>query len=510
MPTPLVAGRLALLLLAASACPLLADEAGWAMRSRVFCDNQSGISFRYPYGYKVPDQYKAELVRVDPELQSAGVISEVLIDGKKVKVLITNEPQSSEPDVRAFSSLASQLPAGSPTELAAIGNRLTGRTLSWKAFDYYQKSNGRPQAAASWAPKELVAMIGDSGKSCGLIVKHGERYSGLVLSGGLSSGDNQAIIDSFEVMAGGKGKLPFQTWREGQGHAGKVLASDGKPVTASGHGPATWKDGWDLETAHYHISTQVSPARLVQYGVYLEALYRAYSGIYEPDSVPPYKMEIHIFNTQEDFMTAAAAHNFPVGQTVGGFFAFIDQSIYAYEESSKWGGDSFSVEHVLAHECSHQFLHMACNGSEHVPTWINEGLAVYFESGIFKNGSFVIQPPRERIARLKEIYDRLHHSIIPLDGYLSNYSHISPDMYGEVYAMTCFWLFGTCDENCKHKDCGLARFRLYWQALKRHENGTKAFESIFMADMEKAKGSHQAAVSAWESAYLYYVKNALK
>jgi hypothetical protein len=135
---------------------------------------------------------------------------------------------------------------------------------------------------------------------------------------------------------------------------------------------------------------------------------------------------------------------------------------------------------------------------------------VYFESGIFKNGTFVIQPPRERIARLKELYDRQHQTLVPLDGYLSNYGHILPDMYGEVYAMTCFWLFGTCEPNCKHKDCGLARFRLYWQALKRHENGTKAFESIFMADMEKAKGSHQAAVSAWESAYMYYVKTALK
>jgi hypothetical protein len=506
MPTPLVAARLALLLLVASAGALLGDDAGWAMRSRVFCDSQNGISFRYPYDYRVPDQYKAELVRADAETVRSGVISEVLINGKPVKMLITDEPQSSEPDVRAFSSLASQLPAGSPTELSAIGNQLTGRTLTWKTFDYYQKSGNRPQAAASWAPKDLVAMIGDSGKSCGLIVKNGERYCGLVLSGGLSSHDNQAIIDSFEVMAGGKGKLPFQTWRDGQGHAGKVMAADGKPITASGHGPAAWKDGWDLETAHYHITTQVSPARLVQYGVYLEALYRAYSGIYEPDSVPPYKLEIHIFNTQEDFMTAAAAHSFPVGQTVGGFFVPTLGSIFAYEESSKWGGDSFSVEHVLAHECSHQFLHMACNGSDHVPTWINEGLAVYFESGIFKNGTFVIQPPRERIARLKEIYDRQHRSIIPLDGYLGNYGHILPDMYGEVYAMTSFWLFGTCAENCKHKDCGLARFRLYWQALKRHENGTKAFESIFMADMEKAQGSHQAAVDAWESAYLHYVK----
>ena len=178
--------------------------------------------------------------------------------------------------------------------------------------------------------------------------------------------------------------------------------------------------------------------------------------------MPPYKLKIHIFNTQEDFMTAAAAHGFPVGQTVGGFFVPTLGSIFAYEESSKWGGDSFSVEHVLAHECSHQFLHVTCNGSDHVPTWINEGLAVYFESGIFKNGTFVIQPPRERIARLKDLYDRMHRPLVPLNAYLGNYGHISPDMYGEVYAMTSYWLFGSCDggdpATCKHKNCGLSPF----------------------------------------------------
>ena len=256
MPTPLVAARLALLLLVACAGALMADDAGWAMRARVFCDSQSGISFRYPYDYRVPDQYKPELLRAESEVARSGVISEVLINGKLEKVFIANQPQPSGPDVRAFSSLASQLPAGSPTELSAIGNQLTGRTLTWKAFDYYQKSGNRPQAVASWAPKDVVAMIGDSGTSCGLVVKHGLRYSGLVLSGGLSSGDNQAIIDSFEVMAGGKGKLPFQTWREGQAHAGRVMAADGKPITASGHGPAAWKDAW---TSRPRITT--SPPR---------------------------------------------------------------------------------------------------------------------------------------------------------------------------------------------------------------------------------------------------------
>jgi hypothetical protein len=228
--------------------------------------------------------------------------------------------------------------------------------------------------------------------------------------------------------------------------------------------------------------------------------------------MPPYKMEIHIFNTHQNFMDAAAAHGFPVSESVGGFFVPNLMSIFVYEDSSKWGGDDFSVEHVLAHECSHQFLHVACNGSRHVPTWLNEGLAVYFEAGIVNRGQFEARTPKGRIDYLKQIYDIQNRTILPLDKYLSHYGHISPAQYSEVYAMTNFWLFGTCRSGCKHKpkECGLAHFRDYWKRLKEREDGTKAFEATFMEQMIKAKGSREAAIAAWELAYYDYVKRVLR
>jgi len=36
---------------------------------------------------------------------------------------------------------------------------------------------------------------------------------------------------------------------------------------------------------------------------------------------------------------------------------------------------------------------------------------------------------------------------------------------------------------------GKDRFKLYWTALKHRENGTEAFERIFMADMIKARAA---------------------
>jgi hypothetical protein len=167
----------------------------------------------------------------------------------------------------------------------------------------------------------------------------------------------------------------------------------------------------------------------------------------------------------------------------------------------------------MAHECSHQFLHLTCNGTEHVPTWINEGLAVYFESGVFQNGEFVIRSPTERINHLKQHYAQQKSTLIPLDTYLDHHGGISVGQYGEVFAMTSFWLFGTCSPdalNCKHKSCGLARFREFFSALKKGEDGAEAFERIFMADMIKAQGSRSSAVELWRKCLIDYVTRKLK
>jgi hypothetical protein len=513
-PALLPASRpLFLLCLLALALPA-AEE--WDMRWRVYCDAVTGITFRYPYDYYTRDQYKGELYR-RKRLEDSAEESEVKVievDGKQVRVRFSgDDAPRARADVQAFSVSAAELAelkAG--PDLAAIGDALTKQKLAWKPFEYYAESPKRPFASRKWAAKEITAMIGEGASACAIVVKHGDRHSALLLTGKLAAAENQAIIDTFEVLQPGKGKNPPLDWREAQGRAGKAFDAAGLPVASAGKGAVPWAQGWDVESAHFHITSHVSPARLVQHAQYLEALYKGYTGIYEPDALPPYKFEIHVFNTHPDFMAAAAAHGFPVPETVGGFFLPQQQAIFVYEDSIKWGGDDFSVEHVLAHECSHQFLHMACNGSRNVPTWLNEGLAVYFEAGVIQGGQFVERTPKGRIENLKQIYDRTKTTIMPVDQYLGHYGHILPSQYGEVYAMTYFWLFGTCEAGCKHKDgeCGRAHFRDYWQRLKAGEDGTKAFDATFMDGLIKAKGSREAAITAWQNAYFTYVKRVMR
>src|SRR5262249_48370843 len=86
----------------------------------------------------------------------------------------------------------------------------------------------------------------------------------------------------------------------------------------------------------------------------------------------------------------------------------------------------------------------------------------------------------------------------PLGNYLEHYGHIGADQYAEVYAMTHFWIFGS--------DTGKKRFKQYWLALKAHENGTKAFERIFMDDLIRINGTREAAIDKWQQMLFEYVK----
>lgn len=344
-----------------------------------------------------------------------------------------------------------------------------------------------------------MASIGDGPGACGLVVQHGDRFSGLILTGPLAQGDNRKILDTFEILVP-KGK-ELQTWREAQWRKGFVIDAAGRPLKAGPSAPRRWTEGWELETRHYHVTTQVSPAKLLEYGALLEGLYAVYDKTYDPESAPPYKLEVHVYNTQEDFMGASAAMGGPVSRQVGGFFMPGLLSIFVFQQTEAAGfSPEGSVDKILAHECSHQFLHVTCNGSRHVPTWMNEGLAVYFENGRFDraSGRFILQSPKGRIGVLQQLYAQQKRTLWPLDRYLQHYGPISAEQYGEVYAMVHFWIFGAKG--------GTKRFKTYWTALKAGENGSDAFDRVFMADLEKAHGSKGKAVEVWGTMLMDYVK----
>jgi hypothetical protein len=487
------------------------ESTAWPMRWRTWCDSDSGISFRHPYLWLPRQMHDWSL---DRERTGGGgtrttEIKEVVVNGRKMRVAApagANKATDLTNDLIIFSEVAE----GAPD---AVGDRFAKLPLQWGDWDYYRADPARPHAEAKFAAKGISARLGVANDRCALAVRHGDRISGLVFAGPVDRDLTRQVMDTFEILAatGKQKKASRITWRDSQFRAGKVIDAQGKAIAPQGKAkPVPWSQGWEIETEHYHVTGHTSPARLLQHGAYLEALYATYSDLYDPDKMPPQKFEVHIFDLYTDFQGGAAASGIPVGGgsgITGGFFVPRLLSLWVYEEAGKLGGADFTVEHVTAHECSHQFLHLACNGSSHVPTWFNEGLAVYFESGEFRNGSFQIKSPRERISRLQSQYGQAGRMLVQPDWYLDHHGHIDASQYAEVYAMVHFWVFGTCKgEGCRHKECGRTRFKTYWQALRGGEDGTEAFQRIFLDDMVKAKGSKEAALKAWHDAMVAYVK----
>ena len=215
------------------------------------------------------------------------------------------------------------------------------------------------------------------------------------------------------------------TYREGLFTEKKaVLNHQGKAVKPRKDGPVEWAECWEVETAHYHVTCHVSSARTHFYGMLCEALFVAFNDLYQPETITPYKMEIHIFNKFEDFQSSAASIGIPVAFGTGGFFSPSLLCIFAYEDSIKVN-PQFTPEKVLGHELSHQFLHLACNGTRHVPTWVNEGLAVYFETFALKRGKYINKPPTGRIQLLSRLYQQTNNVLWPMKNY-SNTTGISP------------------------------------------------------------------------------------
>ena len=451
------------------------------MRWRVYSSQENGVAFRFPYFYSTPDQYKPKIVRRHSWFMRSG-------------------------DFKADIELkTAAVTAGK--DLAAMAGALIGqKDMQFVSYDYYQAPDVRPFAHDKWAPLGVEAVMGSSDSHVALVLQYEGKINALVLTGAMDYKDNLGILETFEVLNRRKKdqkrkKGPLLTYRESLFLDKKVLDDKGRPQALSDAGPAAWDQTWELETAHYHLTCQVSPAKLYYYGLLCEALYREFYSLYEPDTVIPYKMEIHIFNTFNDFSSSAASIGTPVGFGTGGFFFPKLLCIFAYEKSTDVAPD-FTPSKVIAHELSHQFLHLTCNGSRHVPTWINEGLAVYFETFLFKSGKYINRPPKSRISQLVAVYGQQKNVLWSMDNYVKHYGHIPGLNYAEVYAMTHFWIFGAGKQ-------GKSRFVEYWKALKNGEDGTESFERIFLDDIIKAKGSRAAAIRAWEIELQKYVLGVL-
>lgn len=480
------------------------ERSAYPMGDRIFADKGSKISFRYPFSYKITDNYYPGVLRpgsgtggwvvVEP---GEGPMTEEQLRKKMREMLKNPDHSKTDWDVEMISFTEDELPTEiRGQDFVTIAKHISRvAEVDFQAYDYYGDLSERPHAEAKFAPKGVEALRGEGGDHSAIALKYDDRYSVVVCNGGESDSDNYKILNSIEVMVEKRGKM--MTWRQAACASRQVLGRDGKPQRIGNGSKASWATGWEFETEHYHITTNVSPKHAALYGQQMEALYKAFAEIYRPERFPPHKMEIMVYKDHRDFQGGAAAVGIPVGATTLGLFAYPPLlCIMAFETYEKKGDRTTFA--TLAHEASHQFLHMACNGSRHVPTWINEGIAVYFESSEVSGGKLKINLPKGRLGQLYYYYSDQKTTVWPVDTYLNHYGHIPALNYGEAFVMVHFWIFGVRG--------GKERFQKYWQRLLKGDDGTEAFEEEFMEDLVKKFGSRGAALEEVQKLMVQYQK----
>ncbi|MEM8495582.1 MAG: DUF1570 domain-containing protein, partial [Planctomycetota bacterium] len=149
---------------------------------------------------------------------------------------------------------------------------------------------------------------------------------------------------------------------------------------------------------HYHIHTNLSRRETVPFGRHMDAVYKAYVrrfAAFTPKHQQP--MPLYLFRTEAEYhgflldMGIRARHSggmFFVNHQRRGLATFVE-------------GQSLSeVYAVLQHEGFHQFAWKYLGPD--LPTWVNEGLAQYFEDAPLVNGRLVVGvTDRARLARVR-------------------------------------------------------------------------------------------------------------
>jgi hypothetical protein len=141
-----------------------------------------------------------------------------------------------------------------------------------------------------------------------------------------------------------------------------------------------------LETDHFIIYTTFPKGDHKLFKKIVEKLYKGFDGIFEiskkQDRMWDGKAIVYLFKEREEFVVFSnAEHNYP-GEMAGGYFRAEGGEC---EIVIPRDGDLEDFLEVLVHEGAHAFLHFY-RDLGHVPRWVHEGVAQYFQFDEFPKG----------------------------------------------------------------------------------------------------------------------------
>lgn len=164
-------------------------------------------------------------------------------------------------------------------------------------------------------------------------------------------------------------------------------------------GNRTMDNPWVVKTDHYVVKTDISRKAAGEIALIMEMFYHAFiqSPVFNVQGETHERLPVLVPKNRSEFEGVLSSLG-RIPRSVRGLYmkSSKDRKMVTYYFHSK----DMKLNHILLHEGTHQFIDMAMKSE--VPTWLEEGLASYFEYSRF-NGLELVEGGINK-GRLKSLY----------------------------------------------------------------------------------------------------------
>jgi tetratricopeptide (TPR) repeat protein len=219
-----------------------------------------------------------------------------------------------------------------------------------------------------------------------------------------------------------------------------------------------WAKAWETKTAHFAIKSNC-PVRVVEdVRNAMEQYYAVASRMFNLGNTPT-RIPVEIYADQDEFAAASRSDGFMVTENILGYYVPRRDLIRCF-----YAGSLDQTLGTLFHETTHLIVNRFAK--REVPTWTNEGLAVYFEDAERREDR--VDPDAIPWTRLWHLQDMLKDGSVTLEGTVAcSHQAYTAEYYPRGWALTHFLLHAVDKKYRKG-------YESYLMSLKKGGNASPA------------------------------------
>ncbi|MBN8526745.1 MAG: hypothetical protein J0M02_15535 [Planctomycetes bacterium] len=238
-----------------------------------------------------------------------------------------------------------------------------------------------------------------------------------------------------------------------------------------------WAKAWETKTAHFAIKSNC-PVRVVEdIRTAMEQYYAVAARMFNLGSTSA-KIPVEVFADQDAFMQASLDDRIAVHENILGYYVPRKDLIRCF-----YAGSLDQTLGTLFHETTHLIVNRFAK--REVPTWTNEGLAVYFEDAERREDR--VDPDAIPWTRLWHLRDMMREGKVNLEGTVAcSHAAYTVEYYPRGWSLTHFLMQGG-DKKLRKG------YENYLMSLKKGGDGSAT--ELFTKGIGRSPGDLQ---SDWE------------